>query len=233
MSDARARTLLASASPDAGSSDPAAVRARVLIAQAAAATGASLAAAYANEGEFDVEAPFRALFADPTLDSGEDQIVTPEELAVDPHAWVNTPLPASVVTNSEQRCLAEAVYFEARSESQEGQAAVAQVVLNRVRNPAYPNSICGVVYQNKQWRNRCQFSFACDLVPDRVVDGAAWRQAQLIARETVAGKLKIPEVEAATHYHATYVRPRWAKTMQKQKQIGLHVFYKTYGGGWS
>ena len=234
VSEARARTLLAKAHDASEANDPATVRARMLIAQAAAATSASMAASYASEGTIDLEAPFRALFADPGLAAaGEDQEVTPEELAVDPHAWVGKPLPASVITNREQRCLSEAVYFEARGEPYNGQVAVAQVVLNRVRNPAYPNSICGVVYQNKNWRNRCQFSFACDLIPDRVANGPAWRQAQEIARETVAGRLKIAEVEAATHYHATYVRPRWAKSMQKQKQIGLHIFYKTYGGGWS
>jgi len=189
---------------------------------------------FAQEGDFDIEAPFRALFADPAVATGlGEEEVTPEELAVDPHAWVGKPLPASVLLNSEQRCLAEAIYFEARGESYNGQVAVSQVVLNRVRNPAYPNTICGVVYQNRKMRNACQFSFACDLVPDRVVDDRHWRQAQEIARETTAGRLKIPEIEASTHYHATYVKPRWAKSMQKQKQIGLHIFYKTYGGGWS
>jgi spore germination cell wall hydrolase CwlJ-like protein len=233
VSEARARALFPDKPGDAESNDPAAIRARVLIAQAAAATSASLAAAYGAQSQMEIEAPFRALFADTTIDGGDDQVVTEEELAVDPHAWVGKPLPASVVTNSEQRCLAEAVYFEARGESYQGQVAVAQVVLNRVRNPAYPNTICGVVYQNRNWRNACQFSFACDLVPDRVTNASAWRQAQEIAREAAAGRKKIPELEAATHYHATYVRPRWARYMQKQKKVGLHVFYKTYGGGWS
>lgn len=234
VSSLRERALLARHPDGASANDPATVRARLQFAQAAAATSASMVSAYAQEGDFDIEAPFRALFADPAVATGlGEEEVTPEELAVDPHAWVGKPLPASVLLNSEQRCLAEAIYFEARGESYNGQVAVSQVVLNRVRNPAYPNSICGVVYQNRKMRNACQFSFACDLVPDRVVDDRHWRQAQEIARETTAGRLKIPEIEASTHYHATYVKPRWAKSMQKQKQIGLHIFYKTYGGGWS
>ena len=78
------------------------------------------------------------------------------------HVWVQNQLPASVFLKKQQKCLAEGIYFEARGEPEEGQAAVAQVILNRVRNPAYPKTICGVVYQNKRHRNRCQFSFACD-----------------------------------------------------------------------
>jgi spore germination cell wall hydrolase CwlJ-like protein len=73
----------------------------------------------------------------------------------------------------EQKCLAEGIYFEARGEKVEGQAAVAQVILNRVRNPTFPNTICGVVYQNDTWRNRCQFSFACDGIRDRINSLAA------------------------------------------------------------
>lgn len=234
VSSLRERALIARHDGAGETNDPATVRARLQFAQAAAATSASMVAAYAQEGDMDIEAPFRALFADPAVATGlGEEEVTAEELAVDPHAWVGKPLPASVLLNSEQRCLSEAIYFEARGESYNGQVAVSQVVLNRVRNPAYPNTICGVVYQNRKMRNACQFSFACDLVPDRVVDDRHWRQAQEIARETTAGRLKIPEIEASTHYHATYVKPRWAKSMQKQKQIGLHIFYKTYGGGWS
>jgi spore germination cell wall hydrolase CwlJ-like protein len=114
-----------------------------------------------------------------------------------------------------------------------GQAAVAQVILNRVKNPAYPKSICGVVYQNKNWRNRCQFSFACDKIKDRVNDPKRWELASYVARETTHGRIWLPEVGSSTHYHATYVKPRWARAMQKVGRIGLHVFYRTFGGGWS
>ncbi|WP_157018209.1 cell wall hydrolase [Mesorhizobium xinjiangense] len=149
------------------------------------------------------------------------------------HDWMAQPLPPVVFSKPEQKCLAAAVYFEARSEHLKGQAAVAQVVLNRVRNPAYPNTICKVVYQNDDWRNRCQFSFACDGIRDRIASPRHWKVAQEIAMAVTAGKIFIDDVGSSTHYHAVYVRPRWARTMEKMKKIGLHVFYRTYGGGWS
>ncbi len=148
------------------------------------------------------------------------------------HAWAATPLPAEVFSAKEQKCLAEAVYFEARGEAIKGQAAVAQVVLNRVRNPAYPKTICGVVYQNTNWLNHCQFSFACDGRKHRVTEMAHWTVAQQVARAVTAGQIWFPEVGSATHYHAVYVRPRWARTMIKVDKIGLHIFYRTRYGGW-
>lgn len=208
-------------------------RQKRIAARAVAAASASIASAYASDSGFDVEAPFRSLLGETGLEPPDEEVVTPEELAIDPHAWINNPLPISAVRASEQRCLAEAVYFEAATEPFDGQVGVAQVVLNRVRNPVFPKTICGVVYQNKEMRNRCQFSFACDLNPDRVADNAAWRQAQFIAREVTAGRLKVPELVTVTHYHADYVHPRWADLMKRQKQIGRHIFYQTYGGGWS
>nr|WP_245396298.1 cell wall hydrolase [Jiella sonneratiae] len=149
----------------------------------------------------------------------------------DDHAWAATPLPADAYSESEQTCLANGIYFEARGESEEGQAAVAQVMLNRVRNPAYPNSICGVVYQNKNWRNRCQFSFACDGHKDRIRDAEAFAKAEEVARKVTNGEIWIAEVGSATHYHANYVRPRWARAMEKVDKIGRHIFYRTFNGG--
>ncbi len=149
------------------------------------------------------------------------------------HEWAATPLPPSAFSKSEQKCLAEAVYYEARGETVKGQVAVAQVVLNRVRNPAYPGTICGVVYQNRDWLNACQFSFACDGQKHRVTEMPQWRMAQQVAKTVSAGQIWLPEVGSATHYHATYVRPFWAPTMKRVTKIGLHVFYRTYGGGWS
>lgn len=208
-------------------------REKQIAARTVAAASASVVSAFAASSGFDVEAPFRVLLGDNGIEIPDEEEVTPEELAVDPHAWAGKPLPFEVVKPAEQQCLAEAVYFEARGEPFDGQVAVAEVVLNRVRNPAYPNTICGVVYQNKNLYNRCQFSFACDFIPDRVIPGPAWDQAQLIARETTAGRLSVPGLTTATHYHATYVRPRWASLFKREKQIGLHVFYSTWGGGWS
>ncbi len=107
------------------------------------------------------------------------------------------------------------------------------MILNRVRNPTYPNSICGVVYQNRSWRNRCQFSFACDGTRPTVRSSQHYKVAQEVGMAVTAGKIFIPEVGSATHYHATYVSPRWARTMDRVKKIGLHIFYRTKGGGWS
>ncbi len=190
-----------------------------------------LATAYAPaEPDYAKASPFASLL------KGEDdpdagRFVPP--LAKGDHDWMAQPLPPVVFSEPEQKCLATAIYFEARGEHLIGQAAVAQVVLNRVRNPTYPDTICKVVYQNDDWRNRCQFSFACDGIPDRVTSPRHWKVAQEIAMAVTAGKIFIDDVGSSTHYHAVYVRPRWASTMEKMKKIGLHVFYRTYGGGWS
>jgi spore germination cell wall hydrolase CwlJ-like protein len=151
------------------------------------------------------------------------------------HAWVNYALPANAKTPGELKCLATAIYFEARGEPELGQVAVAQVVLNRLKNPAYPNTICGVVYQNKDQRNRCQFSFACDGIPDRITEREPWAAAQALAKKIVSDDrtMYMSDVGAATHYHANYVRPRWARTMTKVDKIGRHIFYETKNGGWS
>ena len=130
----------------------------------------------------------------------------------------------------EQRCLAEAVYFEARSEPAEGQAAVAQVVLNRVKSGLYPSSICGVVYQNRHRHLACQFTFACEGKALRITDSESWRSASRVAKEVLEGKTYLADVGAATHYHADYVRPRWAKRLKKMDVIGRHIFYKLRPG---
>lgn len=149
------------------------------------------------------------------------------------HAWVSNKLPKSTYSKKQRTCLANAIYFESRSEPQKGQIAVAQVVVNRVKNPTYPNTICGVVYQNKHKRNACQFSFACDRIRDRILSKKSWDLAVKLANQVIDGEVWLKDVGSSTHYHATYVRPKWAKTMKRRKKIGLHIFYKTYGGGWS
>jgi hypothetical protein len=126
---------------------------------------------------------------------------------------------------AEENCLAKAVYFEARSESELGQLAVAKVVLNRVKDPNYPKTICGVVYQGSDRRNSCQFSFACDGVPDEVKSKGAWDRSKLVAQKAIAGDQTIRVIGAATNYHADYVRPKWAKEMRKLIKIGRHIFY--------
>lgn len=123
-------------------------------------------------------------------------------------------------------CLADAIYFEARGEPAGGQAAVAQVVLNRVDSSAYPKSICGVVYQGKNRRNGCQFSFACDGKAEARNETKAWERAQRLARDMVQGRKQVASLSRVTHFHTTAVRPRWAKAMRKVSTIGNHVFYR-------
>ena len=132
--------------------------------------------------------------------------------------------------NKEQRCLAEAVYFEARSESAEGQAAVAQVVLNRVKSGLYPTSICGVVYQNRHRHLACQFTFACEGKALRIGESESWEQAKRVASAVLEGKTYLADVGSATHYHANYVRPYWARRLKKMDVIGRHIFYKLRPG---
>lgn len=189
-----------------------------------------LATAYAPaEPDYAKASPFEALLRDEDEASG--RFIPP--MGKGDHRWLQNPLPASVFSKAEQACLANGIYFEARGESVRGQAAVAQVILNRVRNPAYPGSICGVVYQNDGWFNRCQFSFACDGIKDRVTSPSHYKTAQDVAMAVTAGKIFIPEVGSSTHYYANYVNPGWARGMKKMTKIGLHIFYRTYGGGWS
>lgn len=189
-----------------------------------------LATAYAPaEPDYAMASPFEALLKEDEPAGG--RFIPP--LGKGDHWWLKNPLPASAFSEKEQACLANAVYFEARSEPLRGQAAVAQVVLNRVRNPAYPKSICGVVYQNDNWFNRCQFSFACDGRKDRVTEPSRYKIAKEVAMAVTAGKIFLPEVGSSTHYYASYVNPGWARAMHKMTKIGLHIFYRTYGGGWS
>ncbi len=136
-----------------------------------------------------------------------------------------TPLVGVVKNEKEMRCLAEAVYFEARSEPERGQAAVAQVVLNRVLHDAYPNSVCGVVYQNRHRYLACQFTFACEGKALRTDEPGPWATAQRIARDVAEGRTYLPGVGNATHYHANYVRPWWARYMQRRERIGRHLFF--------
>ena len=126
-------------------------------------------------------------------------------------------------------CLTQAVYYEAGFEPIEGRRAVAQVVLNRLRHPAFPKSVCGVVYQ----RNAtpvCQFSFVCDGSLDRRPEAAAWKVAETIARAALAGYVE-QSVGSATHYHADYVAPRWAPLLTKITKLGAHIFYR-WPGAW-
>ena len=148
--------------------------------------------------------------------------------------FVNRPdTPASrfvLRTDAEDReraltCLAQAVYYEAAGEGVDGEKAVAQVVLNRMRHPGYPASICGVVYQGADRTSGCQFTFACDGSLLRTPVPSLWTRARKIAEGALSGHVFAP-VGHATHYHADYVLPYWADSLDKSVQIGRHIFYR-------
>jgi len=150
-------------------------------------------------------------------------------------------------SHPELYCLAKNIYFEAKSEPIAGQYAVADVVLNRVKDSRFPNTICEVVYEGpvrESWqtkkqpdledaeriyhpiRDRCQFSWWCDGKSDNMKDGDAWRKAQEIAYRLVNDYKHRGLTEGATHYHATYVNPKWAPTLDLVGRIGTHIFYR-------
>lgn len=135
-------------------------------------------------------------------------------------------LQGSLEKSRDLECLTQAVYYESRGESQAGQQAVAQVVLNRVRHPAFPKSICGVVFQHV--RGGCQFSFACDGSISRHLESAAWRRAQKVAGAALDGHVHA-DVGNATHFHVASLGQVWSTGMMKVAQIGSHVFYR-FGG---
>ena len=157
--------------------------------------------------------------------------------ALDHGTWVET---ASAFSPRQHRpqwpelsCLAQAIYFEARGESPMGQLAVGRVVLNRVESKAYPNTICGVVFQNAEQINRCQFSFACDGKPENVIERTAWRdaleRAELLLKCAAACPSDSPVTSPlweSTHFHAKYVSPAWQWTLQSTGHIGQHRFYR-------
>jgi spore germination cell wall hydrolase CwlJ-like protein len=130
-----------------------------------------------------------------------------------------------------EKCLADAIYFEARGEAVRGQIAVAQVVMNRTFSGFYPNTVCGVVYQNKHRHMACQFTFACDNNPDVVNEPDMWDRARKIARAMLDGQLWLPEVAKSTHYHAYWVRPSWVSEMKKMYKFGVHTFYRPRAWG--
>ena len=136
---------------------------------------------------------------------------------------------SAAVQDEALTCLTQAIYYEAATEPADGMRAVAQVVLNRVRHPAYPSSVCGVVYEG--WNQPvCQFSFVCDGSLRRAPMASFWKRSREIARAALAGHVEA-SVGTATHYHADYVLPRWAYTLGKVQKIGRHLFYRFPGRG--
>jgi hypothetical protein len=143
-------------------------------------------------------------------------------LAAAPPFYLNAASPAEA--DRAVRCLTDAIYYEAANEPEEGQRAVAQVVVNRVRDPHFPKSVCGVVYEGWERHTGCQFSFVCDgSIRRRHADQALWDRLRPLAEQALAGYV-VPEVGSATHYYAQYVRPNWVGTVDRITQIGAHIF---------
>lgn len=183
-------------------------------------------------------APADAVPVEVVVETGTPGAVAPTGPMRSPHVTVarrsDRPDYAALINHdragSELHCLAEAIYFEARSEPADGQAAVAQVVLNRVGSGLYPSTVCGVVFQNRSRRNACQFSFACSGHRLRILEPEAWARAERIAKNVSDGKTYVADIGDATHYHATYVRPRWARYLKRVDRIGHHIFYELRPG---
>jgi spore germination cell wall hydrolase CwlJ-like protein len=131
------------------------------------------------------------------------------------------------VTRAEN-CLAMAVYYEAANQGPDGEAAVAQVVLNRLRNPVFPKTVCGVVFQGSSLPTGCQFTFTCDGSLARTPSAPGWRDALFVARRALNGYV-MRDVGEATHYHTIWVVPYWQTTVLKVAQLGAHVFYRWSG----
>lgn len=125
----------------------------------------------------------------------------------------------------QEMCIAQAVYFEARSEPLVGQIAIAEVILNRIADHRYPDTACDVVFQNQQRKHRCQFSFACDGLPDRPTNTAAWEKSLKVVALVMKGE-RSGVAKRATHYHASYVSPGWSERLSKLGQVGSHIFYR-------
>ena len=123
------------------------------------------------------------------------------------------------------RCLAEALYFEARGETVKGQFAVAEVILNRVDSPSYPSSVCGVINQGTGQKYACQFTYTCDGNPEHIANPVAFEQVGKVAKLMLSGAPRAL-TDGATHYHTTAVNPRWARKFAKTAQIGVHMFYR-------
>jgi spore germination cell wall hydrolase CwlJ-like protein len=140
-------------------------------------------------------------------------------------AALNTTRAGSADPVRDLDCLTQAVYFEARGETPKGQAAVAQVVLNRVKHPAFPKTVCAVVFQGAAYHHGCQFSFACDGSMRKGRETGAWDRARHVAARALAGGV-LADVGSATHFHTTGVAPGWGPRMLRVTQVGLHVFYR-------
>jgi hypothetical protein len=161
-------------------------------------------------------------------DAPIEDIKSPNDFAIAGAARPFVMRAGSVDHSRALKCLTDAIYYEAANEPDAGQRAVAQVILNRMRHPTYPNSVCGVIYQGSERATGCQFSYSCDGSMARVPARAAWLRAGRVAADALAGYVYAP-VGMATHYHATYVYPYWAPSLNFVGTIGAHRFYSWKG----
>ncbi len=180
---------------------------------------------------FLADPPTGALVALPTIDATDPGAEAGRELGelIDAGPSAQPFFSAGGVSHMRaSECLAQAIWYEAASESEAGQRAVAQVVLNRVAHRSWPGSVCGVVYEGSQRSTGCQFSFTCDGSLARRASGASWSRAQRIAGEALSGSVYQP-IGHATHYHTLWVNPYWASSLDHIGTIGAHRFYRNRG----
>jgi hypothetical protein len=157
-----------------------------------------------------------------------DTAPAPVSAAIGPAARALRAAGSSADVARAQQCLTMAIYYEAASESDAGQRAVAQVVLNRVAHPSYPATVCGVVFQGSERRTGCQFTFTCDGSLARKPSRVFWDRASSVARQALAGAVYAP-VGLATHYHTVAIHPYWADSLHAVTTIGAHIFYRWRG----
>lgn len=183
----------------------------------------------------DPDVKMSALTPRSDLESGEGESVAAKGVVTGPDQRPRSPAERLSLSGARRtqadKCLATAIYFEARDEPVTAQIAVAQVVLNRVFSPYYPNDVCGVVYQNKHRHLACQFTFACDGKSEAIKEPEAWDRAARIARDSLDGKLWMPEVAKSTHYHDDWARPNWIREMKKMDKLGGLIFYRPRNWG--
>lgn len=166
-----------------------------------------------------------------TYGNTQQGLIAPAPLPANPNEVQPFVLPVADVSERQQAvtCLADAIYYEAGFEPLSGQRAVAQVILNRVRDPNFPKSVCGVVFQGFQRKTGCQFSFVCDgSMKRRPPRPEQIFSARQIAEQALSGYVE-KTVGTATHYHTDWVDPYWAPTLQKITQVGDHIFYRWPG----
>jgi spore germination cell wall hydrolase CwlJ-like protein len=179
--------------------------------------------------EVVMEAPQAPVIEEPVVDTtARDVSSETETFAIDitDHVATTVELP----TEADIRCMQENIYFEARAEGEKGMIAVAEVTVNRTRHDNYPPTVCGVVYEQKR-KGTCQFSWTCDKRPNsprlkKPEELAAWEKCGEVARLVLSGTFDAVVGQRATHYHATYVKPKWSRHLDRIVRIGRHIFYR-------